>query len=225
MSFTYATLKTQVIARLHDDSTELSDYLDTAIDLAELRLSRDLAQVTAFDTTATGAFTASSPYVTKPTDWVVPRFFRYRTTATGAWQRLERKSLEYAQEFWPNENATSTGPVYYADYDEDRLYVVGIPAGTYGWQHGYKRRLPALTATNTTNWLSEDGADALFNAVCLECVTMKEDATRIEAFSALYGAAVQAIVNEHSRTLRDDYRPADNVVSVENVGVAARGGQ
>lgn len=224
MSFTYATLKTQVVARLHDDSTELSDYLDTAIDLAELRLSRDLAQVTAFDTTATGAFTSGSPYVTKPTGWVVPRFFRYRTSATRAWQRLDRKSLEYAQEFWPNENLTATGPRYYAEYDATRLYVAGVPAGTYGWQHGYKRRLPALTATNTTNWLSEDGADALFNAVCLECAIFKRNAKMIDDFTALYGAAVQAIVNEHSRTLRDDNRPADNVVDVENIGVVARGG-
>lgn len=225
MSLTYATLKTQTIARLHDESTELADYLDTAIDLAELRLSRDLAQVTAFDATATGAFTASSPYITKPTDTVVPRYLRYRATATGEWRRLERKSLEYCQEYWPNENTTSTGPVYYADYDDTRYYVVGVPADTYGWQHGYKRRLPALTATNTTNWLTDDATDALFLAVCLECASFKQDKERIAEFTGLYGVAVQAIVNEHSRTLRDDYRPADMVLSVENIGVVAKGGE
>jgi hypothetical protein len=224
MSFTSPTLKTQVVARVHDESTELADYLDTAIDLAELRLSRDLAQVTAFDVTATGAFTAASPYVTKPTGWIVPRFFRYRTTATGKWQRLAVKSLEYCQEFWPNENLTATAPRYYADYDATRLYVAGVPAGTYAWQHGYKRRLPGLATDNPTNWTTQDGADALFNAVCLECAIFKRNAKMIEEFTAFYGTAIQAIVNEHSRTLRDDNRPADNVVDVENIGVVARGG-
>lgn len=225
MSFTYATLKTAIPDRVHDDSTELADYLDTAIDLAELRLSRDLAQVTAFDMTATGAFTASSGLVTKPSDWVVPRYLRYRTTATGKWQRLERKSLEYCQEFWPNENLTSTQPVYYADYDATYLFVVGIPAGTYGWQHGYKRRLPALTATgNTSNWLSTEAADALFLAACIEAASFKQNKELEAELTGLYGAAVQAIINEHSRTLRDDYRPAPQVLSVENIGVVAKGG-
>lgn len=223
-TMTYSTLKTDIQSRLQDSSTELAAYLDEAIQLAELRLSRDL-KVTAFDTTSTGAFTSSNPKFSKPSDLVTTRYIRYRTTSTRPWVTLERKTLEFCFEFFPDENSTATDPKYYSEFDDSNYYVVGIPASTYGYEIGYTRRLPALSTStgSNTNWLTINAADALLYAACIECASFRQNERQIQEYAGLYSNAVQAINNEHTRTLRDDLRPADNITRVENIGVQSVG--
>ena len=64
---TYATLKADIKDFMEDDGTEFSSAVDTFIDVAELKLSRDLA-VPAFRKRQTSTLTQSDPFLTLPTD-------------------------------------------------------------------------------------------------------------------------------------------------------------
>ena len=220
MGTTYSQLKTNIPDWMNDSSAELSAQLDKCIDLAELRLSRDL-QVTAFDTKATGSFSSGSPTISKPTTAVTIRYLRFND-GSGTRTTLERKTPEYCFQYWPTATTTTSTPRFYAETTATQIYIAGTPSSALGYEIGYTRRLTALATGNPTNWLTDNAEDALLYAACLVAAIYTDDQEQIQRFADLYKMAVLAVNNEHSRTLRDDYRTAPRVLTVENIGEIAR---
>ena len=187
---TYANLKTEIANYLN--RTDLTSYLDTFIDLAELKLSRDLA-VPAFRKRQTGTLTSSDPFLTLPTDLVTLEYFQLNNSNVRT--SLLLKSDEFMQEFWPNRTSTGT-PKYYAYFDNSTIYVAPTPSANTPVEISYRRRLDALSSSNTSNWLTTDAYDALLYACLIEASHYNRNDKLLQYHSGLYQKAVQDVNKE-----------------------------
>jgi hypothetical protein len=198
----YTSLLADIPNKLDNQSQELADELDNIIDPAELMLSRDL-DVGAFKHQDTSLMSIGNAMITKPAGFVSPRYLKI--TAPGARGNLDYKTLDWIQEFWPDDTETGT-PAYYAEYDDDRLIVAPTPDASLTYEIGFRRRLPALSNSNASNWLTENAYDALCAACLMIGAAFLKDPEQAQLWKGHYDALVGQINREHQRTLRDDRR-------------------
>ena len=113
------------------------------------------------------------------------------------------KSDEFITEYWYNR--TSTGvPKYYTYFDTSTIYVAPTPSSNLSLELSYKRRLPALSSSNTSNWTSINAADALLYACLIEASVFNRNYNLQDRYTAMYQQAVKAINNEQSNKLSSD---------------------
>ena len=189
---TYTKLVADIKDFMEDDGSEFSDAVDTFIDLAELKLSRDLA-VPAFRKRQTGTLTSSDPFLTLPTDLVTLEYFQLNNSNVRT--SLLLKSDDFMQEFWPNRTSTGT-PKYYAYFDNSTIYVAPTPSANTPVEISYRRRLDALASSNTSNWLTTDAYDALLYACLIEASHYNRNDKLLQYHSGLYQKAVQDVNKE-----------------------------
>ena len=197
---TYAELKQNSKDFMEDDGTEFSNEIDKFIDLAELRISRDVI-TPEFKRKVTSAFSANDPFLTMPTDLVTLEHLQVINSNVRTLLLL--KSDEFITEYWPNR--TSTGvPKYYTYFDTSTIYVAPTPSSNLSIELSYKRRLPALSSSNTSNWTSINAADALLYACLIEASVFNRNYNLQDRYTAMYQQAVKAINNEQSNKLSSD---------------------
>ena len=197
---TYAELVQNIKDFMEDDGTEFSNEIDKFIDLAELRISRDVI-TPEFKRKVTSAFTANDPFLTMPTDLVTLEHLQVINSNVRTLPLL--KSDEFITEYWPNR--TSTGvPKYYTYFDTSTIYVAPTPSSNLSLELSYKRRLPALSSSNTSNWTSINAADALLYACLIEASVFNRNYNLQDRYTAMYQQAVKAINNEQSNKLSSD---------------------
>jgi hypothetical protein len=94
---------------------------------------------------------------------------------------------------------TSGKPAYYA-ITAGEIEVYPVPDGTYTAELYYYRTIPALSDSNTSNWLLQYYPDAyLYGALIHSAPYLKDDA-RIQVWAALYQNAISAINAESEAT-------------------------
>ena len=121
---TYAELVQNIKDFMEDDGTEFSNEIDKFIDLAELRISRDVT-TPEFKRKVTSASSANDPFLTMPTDLVTLEHLQVINSNVRTLLLL--KSDEFITEYWPNR--TSTGvPKYYTYFDTSTIYVAPTPS-------------------------------------------------------------------------------------------------
>ena len=197
---TYAELVQNIKDFMEDDGTEFSNEIDKFIDLAELRISRDVI-TPEFKRKVTSAFSANDPFLTMPTDLVTLEHLQVINSNVRTLLLL--KSDEFITEYWPNR--TSTGvPKYYTYFDTSTIYVAPTPSSNLSLELSYKRRLPALSSSNTSNWTSINAADALLYACLIEASVFNRNYNLQDRYTAMYQQAVKAINNEQSNKLSSD---------------------
>ena len=197
---TYAELVQNIKDFMEDDGTEFSNEIDKFIDLDELRISRDVI-TPEFKRKVTSAFTANDPFLTMPTDLVTLEHLQVINSNVRTLLLL--KSDEFITEYWPNR--TSTGvPKYYTYFDTSTIYVAPTPSSNLSIELSYKRRLPALSSSNTSNWTSINAADALLYACLIEASVFNRNYNLQDRYTAMYQQAVKAINNEQSNKLSSD---------------------
>ena len=197
---TYAELVQNIKDFMEDDGTEFSNEIDKFIDLAELRISRDVI-TPEFKRKVTSAFSANDPFLTMPTDLVTLEHLQVINSNVRTLLLL--KSDEFITEYWPNR--TSTGvPKYYTYFDTSTIYVAPTPSSNLSIELSYKRRLPALSSSNTSNWTSINAADALLYACLIEASVFNRNYNLQDRYTAMYQQAVKAINNEQSNKLSSD---------------------
>lgn len=163
---TYSDLVTAVSTWL--DRSDLAAYVPDFIALAEERIYRNL-RVKAME--AALSDTIASGVIAVPSDYIELKSAYVDGTPT---RKLERTSVEEIYTNYPTRSAAGT-PSYIAregasfifgPYPDDGLVVKGI----------YYQRLPALSATNTTNWLTTNAPSLLlFGALCEAEPFMRND--------------------------------------------------
>ena len=197
---TYAELVQNIKDFMEDDGTEFSNEIDKFIDLSELRLSRDL-KTPEFRRKVTSAFSANDPFLTMPTDLVLLE--NLHLINSNVRSILLLKSDEFILEFWPNRTSTGT-PKYYNYFDTSTILVAPTPSTNFSLELSYKRRLPALSSSNTSNWTSINAADALLYACLIEASVFNRNYNLQDRYTAMYQQAVKAINNEQSNKLSSD---------------------
>ena len=113
------------------------------------------------------------------------------------------KSDEYMLEFWSNRTSTGT-PKYYSYFDTSTIYVAPTPSTNFSLELSYKRRLPALSSSNTSNWTSINAADALLYACLIQASVFNRNFALQDRYMGMYKEAVQAINSEQLTELSSD---------------------
>ena len=197
---TFSQLQTDIKNYMEDDGTEFSTSLTQFISNTELKLSRDLS-TPEFKRKVTSAFTANDPFLTMPTDLVTLEHLQ--VIDSNVRTMLQLKSDEFLTEFWPNR--TSTGvPRYYTYFDTSTIYVAPTPSSNLSLELSYKRRLPALSSSNTSNFLTTDAYDALLYGCLIEASLFNRNDKLVQYYTELYKKAVADVNREQNQKLSMD---------------------
>ena len=181
---TYAELKTNIADFLNRD--DLTSVSSTFVSLAEADLNR---QIRHFRQEKRSTASIDTQYSAIPADMLeVIRFY----ITSGDTRPLELISqAEMLDRKFRNLN-TSGQPAYYA-VTAGELEVYPVPDGTYTSELYYFGKTPALSDSNTSNWILEHYPDAyLYGSLIHSAPYLKDDA-RIQVWAALYQSAIDSI--------------------------------
>ena len=188
---TYAELQSNVTDFLNRD--DLDAKAPTFISLAESNLSRDIRH---WRQEKRSTAEIDTQYSAIPADFLeAVRFY----ITSGDTRPLELISqAEMLDRKYHNLN-TSGQPAYYA-ITAGEIEVYPVPDGTYTAELYYMANLPALSDSNTSNWLLQYYPDAyLYGSLIHSAPYLKDDA-RLQVWAALYASAVDAINAESEKS-------------------------
>lgn len=172
----YSGFLTDMAAWTQESATDPDwiNSLPTVIELAEKRCYRDLDLLAANVTDSTGLLSVNTRTFTLPTTY--GRFISVDQAAviltTGEKVLMTPVSTQFVDALWPLDTAptTTTLPGYFARLDDTALMVaptLGSSLGSLLLQIRGNIRPAALSAGNTTTWLSLYAYDLFFAAVML----------------------------------------------------------
>jgi hypothetical protein len=181
---TYAELKSNITDFLNRD--DLDTVSPTFISLVEADMNRNIRH---WKMEARSTAEIDTKYSAIPADLLEPIRFHVTSGDTNPLELISQSQLLSRQAQSLN---TSGKPRYYA-LSAGELQVHPAPDGVYDAELYYYQKIPALSDSNTTNWLLGEYPDAyLYGALVHSAPYLKEDA-RITTWAALYQSAVDAI--------------------------------
>lgn len=185
MSITnYTELQASVASWLNrgDLSASIADF----ITLAESQLSRDL-KARGMETKVTLSTVVGTKTVVLPTDMLEMR--RLQVAGTYNQPLSYRSPDELSIDFSDN---SSGQPVVFTVIGAN-AELAPIPDAVYSLELTYRQRIPALSASNTTNWLLTNWPDAYLWASLLAATPFIMNDARLPVWSQLYTQAVEGI--------------------------------
>ena len=169
--------------------------MDTFIRQTESRVYNSV-QFPALRKNVTGTTTASSPYLSCPSDFLAPYSIAAITPVTGAYTYLLPKDVSFIREAFPSPTATGA-PKFYAIFgpqsgDQKELtFILGpTPNAAYTMElHYYFYPESIVTAGNT--WLGDNFDPVLLYGTLVEAYTfMKGEADMIQLYDGKYKEAL-----------------------------------
>lgn len=188
---TFANLKTAVATLLNRD--DLTSAIPDFIVLAEAQMQRDLRHWR-METRTTA--TASSQYVTLPTDFYEP----LRLHIQGKNRALRLMALaDLADHRWQNED-TAGEPRYFA-LTGGEIELWPTPGDSYTLEILYRTVIVPLSDAAPTNWILDEAPDAYLYGAALHSAPFLRDDKRADMWASLYKAAVNNL-NDSSNAAR-----------------------
>ncbi len=188
---TYAELQTSIADFLNRD--DLASVIPTFISLAEAQMDRDIRH---WRQEKRSTAELDTQYSAIPADFVEVIRFHVTDNGTNPLELISQSDLLQLKEQSRN---TAGTPKFYA-FTAGELEVYPAPDGTYNVELYYIASIPALSDSNTSNWLLEQYADAyLYGSLVHSAPYLKDDA-RIQVWAALYQNAIDAINAESERS-------------------------
>jgi hypothetical protein len=181
---TYAELQASVASWLNrgDLTASIPDF----ITLAESQLSRDLKarQMEAKTTISTVIGTNT---VALPTDMLEMRRFLVAGSYNQplSYRSPDEQSIDFS--------ANSSGQPIVFTVIGANAELAPIPDAVYSLELTYRQRIPALSITNTTNWLLTNWPDAYLWASLLAATPFIMNDVRLPVWTQLYAQAVTGI--------------------------------
>ena len=190
---TYSELKTAVANWLNRQ--DLTDRVPEFIALAEAHLNRKLRVI---DMEARDSGVSSDATVPMPTDWLETRTLRLSSPTNG--QQL----LEYASEQqWDDlETQGLTGTTRYYTIINGEFQVLPTPSSSVTYIHRYYAKIPALSDSNTTNWLLTKSPDLYLYASLLAAEAYLKDDERLPIWKSIQDEIIDAMTLESERAKR-----------------------
>ena len=174
---TYAELKSAIADYLN--RSDLTSTIDTFIDQSEAEMNRKLRHKKMIKRATA---TCDSQYLAVPTDWL--EAINVEITSND-FSPLMQMSIESLDVYRKSINNKSGQPVYFALVD-DSIEVCPNPDGDYELQLTYYASIPALSDSNTTNWVSTYYPDLYLNMTLFQGSMYLMDDDRAKSFKALY---------------------------------------
>ena len=173
---TYAELKTAIADWLNRD--DLTSVIPTFISLAEAQFNRSIRHrkmVTRADATL------DTPYFAVPNDWLQTIRFQLNTNpVTPLLFVTPEQALEESQVY-----SASQQPLFYTTVGQ-QFQVVPTPDGDYDAELLYYAKIPALSDSNTTNWLLIESPDIYLYAALVQSAPYIKEDERLPTWAAVY---------------------------------------
>lgn len=176
--------------------TDLAAKVPTFIRLCEAKLNRTLkCRQMEERATATVDLVQDAPeYVSLPGDFHSMRRLRLLNGA-GITPKKPLSFVVAAQmDDLRNRFATAGEPVYFTIVG-DELELLPVPAIAYEFEMTYRKYIPALTASNTTNWLLTLAPDAYLYGSLMEAAPYLRDDERIATWATGLSGAIDQLNN------------------------------
>jgi hypothetical protein len=166
--------------------------IPTFITLAELEIAREVKTLGQLQV-ATSAMNFGNPQLAKPALWTKTVSMNY-TNASGVRTPILLRKYEYLTNYWPN-NTNTSAPLFYADTDWDHWYIAPTPDQAYNFEVLYYERLPPLSSTNQTNWLTRNAPNVMLYGTLLQAMPYLKNDQRV-IFQQKYTEGIKALKDE-----------------------------
>ena len=188
---TYDELKTSVADFLNRD--DITSTIPTFISLAEANMQRKLRH---WRMEKRSTAEIDTQYSAIPADFFeVIRFY----VTSGDTKPLELISQAELLDRKRKNLNTSGSPSYYA-ITAGEIEVYPVPDGTYDAELYYYSRIPALSDSNTSNWVLEYFPDVYLYGTLVHSAPYLKDDNRTQLWASLYQEAIDAINLESERS-------------------------
>lgn len=207
---TYSELVTQIRDYTETTSDVLTDtIINDFIEHAEKRIFRDV-DLDIFRSYQFATLTIGNPFVSLPganTDNIAfVRSAQIYTSASPTRDYLEQKDITFMNEYWPNRDTTSK-PKYYANWDQDTLYLAPTPNSAYNIELALNKQPTGLSSSNTTTWVSTNAPKVILYATLCEAFRfLKGPDNMLQYYEQGYKQALQGLqIEQQGRRRRDEY--------------------
>ena len=207
---TYSELVTQIRDYTETTSDVLTDTIvNDFIEHAEKRIFRDV-DLDIFRSYQFATLTVGNPFVSLPganTDNIAfVRSAQIYTSASPTRDYLEQKDISFMNEYWPNRDTTGK-PKYYANWDQDTLYLAPTPNSAYNIELALNKQPTGLSSSNTTTWVSTNAPKViLYAALCEAFRFLKGPDNMLQYYEQGYQQALQGLqIEQQGRRRRDEY--------------------
>ena len=204
---TYAELVQKISDYTEVDSNVLtSTIVNGFIEDAEWRIYRDVDS----DSNrkyAVANLVANDRFISTPADALVIRSLQIVNGGAGSTRNfLEFRDTSFMSEF--NSTGVTGEPKYYGSWDDDKMVLAPTPNSTYQVQFNYILKIPGLSSTNTTTYLSKYFPNGLLYACLAEAFSfLKGPADLLQLYEGKYKSAIQGYAAEQmGRRRRDEYQ-------------------
>jgi hypothetical protein len=180
---TYAELQTAVASWL--DRSDLTTNIPDFITLAEARIARRL-RVRGVEERSTTPLVSGQQYYALPSDFLQARNVQINTNPLNV---LTYRTPEELDKEYPSD--TSGTPAAFTIIGEE-IQLKPIPSSGDTMEIAYFKRLPALSDSNTTNWLTANAPDLLLYGSLIEAEAFLVNDPRIELWRGAFNEAIDA---------------------------------
>jgi hypothetical protein len=201
----YTTLKTNIQNFLEDDSTELSNSLDTIISQAEDMIFQRLPNLPAFRQSSTGTL------VDGTASYVVANARLIRNvsiTVSSNVKFLEHRVDSYLRDFAPNPSTTGE-PTFYstdtASTSGTTITLAPTPNSGYSFEVEFVAPATGLSSSNTTSWLGNNAENLLLSACLYEASSFLKAPETVTLYKSQFDEALQLMQQEMLRDYAAEY--------------------
>jgi hypothetical protein len=174
---TYSGLKTTIADYLNRD--DLTSIIPSFVTLSEAKFNRKL-RVRQMIKRATA--TIDTQYFAYPTDWLQAKEFILNTNPITYMKFVTDKQ---SNELRQSQIIASGKPSYYTIIGT-QIEVIATPDSSYTGELTYYGKIPALSDSNTSNWLLAYAPDLYLYGALLEATPYLKDDERLATWSQLY---------------------------------------
>lgn len=186
---TYAELQSSIADWLLRD--DLTSVIPTFISLAEAKFNRRIRDYRMVKRATAEVDTA---YFAIPSDWQENIRFQLNTTPIVT---LEYVTPDQAAE--EKRLSVSAGKPAFFTMIGNQFQIVPAPDSTYDAELTYYSKIPALSGSNTSNWLLEKAPDMYLYGALMEAAPYLDDDARIQVWGGLLEQAFEALQIESDR--------------------------
>jgi hypothetical protein len=205
----YTNLQTSIADFLNRD--DLTSVIPTFIQLAEAQMQREIRHWK-MEARTGGQQTGGDQYMQIPADWLETIRLHLTGSGTSAVTMTSRAAMADIRA--KNEDVSTVAPYYYTHAD-GQFELYPTPSEDTDIELLYYQKIPALSASNSTNWLLEDAPDAyLYGSLLHSAPYLAEDA-RVAVWAQMYSSAV---VNVNNASEQARYSGSGMTLKIRGLG-------
>ncbi|UOF77888.1 hypothetical protein [Caudoviricetes sp.] len=175
---------------------DLTAVIPTFISLAEAKFNRELR---VRDMLTRSEATTTNEFVAMPSDFLEAYDLELNMSGLAPQQSLEFIGPNEAKTLKANK---ITNQVRYFTIIDGAFELLPAPTGNTNLLLTYYARIPALSSTQTTNWLLTKSPDLYLYSVLLEAAPYLKDDARVQIWAAARQQVIDAMALESERSMR-----------------------